>query len=59
MYNRSKHTASIHGGYRSNMDSEESIIPQHGLTMDGITKTTQVLVSVADEEQTKKPKDLV
>lgn len=61
MYGRSKHTASIHGGYRSNMDSEESIIPQHGLSVDGITKTTQVSVSVADDEQTqtKKPKDLV
>ncbi|KAF9871093.1 6-phosphogluconate dehydrogenase [Colletotrichum karsti] len=59
MFSRSRHTTAINSGFRSKMDSEESIVgPQGSAQSDGITKTMQVSVYV-DEGQQKNPKDLI
>lgn len=61
MYDRKGNQADITGGYRSKMDSEESILQTHGQQSkngDGITKTMQISVTV-DDYQKKSVKDLV
>ncbi|KAH6672791.1 hypothetical protein F5X68DRAFT_264751 [Plectosphaerella plurivora] len=46
LHGRPRHSAAGHGGDLSRTGSEESIINPKGYTVDGITKTTQVSVTL-------------